>query len=177
MSTKIYERQSNETAGSWAAFQVFRDMVAPRQYTELARVLGKKSTASISIWSKKFNWKARAIAWDIAVDKERRAAEIATVRSMRERQIKTSLRMQDLTSMELEKLIKHSKDNKGALVVTPETLIRLSRAGTDLERLNRGEPGEITETRENDALDYSALTTEELKTFKALRNKARKKEE
>lgn len=73
----IWERQPTDTAKSWAAFVVYRDLPAgTRSLEEVRQKLGNSSgyTRQLEKWSAAHNWVARVAAYDAHLDAERLAA-------------------------------------------------------------------------------------------------------
>jgi hypothetical protein len=58
-----WDRQPGETPKSWEAFQVFLAAGATRTVSGVAKQLGK-SHQMLDRWSQRFNWRARAGAYD-----------------------------------------------------------------------------------------------------------------
>lgn len=60
---KPWERQPAETSKAYEAFCIYRDMGAKRSVQGTATALAK-SVQVIKVWSSKFDWVARTVAWD-----------------------------------------------------------------------------------------------------------------
>lgn len=85
----LWERRENESAKAFEAFELYRGL-GPTQRT--TRAVGKtcgKSASLIERWCTRFEWVARARAWDqsIAVETEikQRAERVRDLEAMRER--------------------------------------------------------------------------------------------
>ena len=176
-----WERQSDEPNDAWSAFVQYRDMG-----TRTGELAGQKRTATklhglmreghrpalrtLTGWCTDYDWRARAAAYDFHLDRVALDTTEKTIREMHRRHVKLAMRLQDIAGTELEKLAQKAaaaaKQVKG---VGSGDLARFAEMGVKLERLARGESTETVEGR----LDLSRLSLEELKTLKALRDKAK----
>lgn len=168
---KPYERLPSDTDKSFAAFQLFRDLPPEvRSIDEIAKMTGK-SKSLIQQWSAKHRWQSRARAWDATLDRRKREADLKALEKMRERQLNLALSMQNVGGIEIRKLLKQA-DKESASVITVADLLKFIEQGTKLERLTRGEPGEIVQAKADSSdLDYTRLTNEELRQLRRLRSK------
>lgn len=140
-----------------------------RSYKAVAKILGKSYS-----WTEKkareMCWAERTEAWDNEVDRRIQAAELSEIERMVKRQVGLSLGMQEAATYELQALVNRIKLAEKVAQQTRQVrrpftsvrdIVRLVECGTKLERLNRGEPDSIVETRpvpENlDALDVNEL--------------------
>lgn len=151
MATEIlpWERQEEETMKQYEAFCVYRDMKDPtdptsrRSIRQVSDELGK-SEGLLERWSSKNNWGKRAEAWD--EEQEKRIREIQNkeqleaIKKMRKRHAALGSSM----------LIKAAR----ALSVIPDdeinatALSRMVEVGSKLERISRGDVGEVVEERD-----------------------------
>lgn len=171
--TLPYSKRVDESTEAFEAFACYRDMGSGRSHVAVATELGKSENL-IHRWSRKFNWIRRVHAFDAEIDRRKRLVDLREIEKMRRRQTKTALAMQDLGNIELWRLLEQSKSSqrkKG--VVEIQHVIKLLEKGATLERLNRGEPSEITHSLSNDALDLTGLSLGELKQLRAIRQKIR----
>ena len=60
---KPWERRPNESTPAFAAFCAFLLLGSGRSYRKLAKKMGKQNS-QISEWGGKYDWGARALAWD-----------------------------------------------------------------------------------------------------------------
>lgn len=147
---KPWERQEKdgETEINYEAFCIYRDMKAnsPDKRRTLERVCSEcgKSMSLITRWSSKFDWKKRVAAWDDEQDRiAREAAQkqmIDEIRIMRKRQAEAAKIMQIKAIRALSKM--KDEDIKAADVS------RLMDIGSKIERLARGDVGEVIEERD-----------------------------
>lgn len=138
-TAELWERQPGEGAKPWEAFVIYRDLGTERTLQKVSKQL-KKSMAMIGRWSSDWNWRERAAAWDGEQDKLARADQVKEIAEMRRLQAARGAKMQEkameaLEQMEIEKL-------------SPADVVRLMAEGAKLERLGRGDVGEVIEQRD-----------------------------
>lgn len=166
-----YDRQAEETDSTFEGFQAYRDMGLGRSLAKVASMLGK-STPLMERWSSANRWVKRAAAWDTYVDMRTRNAELRELEKMRARQIRIACDLQSFGDTELQKHRAQAKKLKKA-TLKPDELLRMVKEGAIMERVNRGEPGEIVQTTGRD-IDLSQMTTKDLADLKRLREKLTK---
>lgn len=133
-----WERQTGESAKAFAAFAVYRDM-DQRSCRKVAEELGK-STGLIERWSRTHDWQKRVSAWDAEQDRIARQNQIDEIKKMRKRH----------TDLATAMLVKAAK----ALQRIPEDEVkasdvsRLVETASKLERISRGDAGEVVEARD-----------------------------
>lgn len=134
-----WERQKGETARAFEAFAVYRDMGPGRSINKTAQALHKNRT-TIGEWSSKYEWVKRVSAWDAEQDRIARQKNTEEIKKMRKRHT-------DLASAMLVKAAR-------ALQRIPEDEIkaadvsRMVETASKLERISRGDAGEIIEERD-----------------------------
>ena len=139
----LWERQTGEPPAAWAAFQVYRDLGSGRTIRKAAEQMGRSPT-HLSEYSARFAWQDRSAAWDNELDRLARADTVKNIRRMREKHA-------DLGEEALEKAA-------NALSHLPENLIkaadicRMIEVGSKLERIARGDVGDVVEEREGESL-------------------------
>lgn len=171
--TLPYSKKTDETPEAFEAFAAYRDSGTGRSIRAVGETLGK-SEALMSRWSSRHNWVKRAHAFDAERDRRQRLVDLGEADKMRRRHIKIALDLQDLGIGELRKMLAESKRLKKKRGTLDDGLIlKVLDAGTKLERLNRGEPGEIVETHGGESVDLSGLTLNELKALRGMRSKVR----
>jgi len=175
---KPWERSEKDTDKEWAAFIIFRDLLPEeRCLPPVAKAIGK-SVSLVTMWSSKYRWFSRVRAWDGYLDSRKREAELKALMKMHERQIQLALGLQSVGGAELQKLIAQVQESGKVSLMQAETVLKFIEQGTKLERLNRGEPGEIIQNKmEASDLDYTKLSNDELRTLRDLRRKLTDKEE
>lgn len=170
--TLPYSKRIDESTEAFEAFACYRDMGTGRSHAAVAYELSKSENL-INRWSKKYNWVKRVHAYDAELDRRKRLVDLREIEKMRRRQTKTALAMQDLGNIELWRLLQKAKKGQKKGVVDIAHVIKLLEKGTTLERLNRGEPSEITQNLGSEALDLTGLSIGELRQLRAIRQKIR----
>lgn len=174
--TLPYSKKTTESKEAFEAFAKYRDMGAGRSIRVVAEELGKSETL-LNRWSSKHSWSRRAHSFDAELDRQKRLADLHEVGKMQRRQTRLALDMQDLGAIEIAKMLKQARSRKKKRGdVDDRTILKLIEAGSKLERLNRGEPGEIVQSQVGDGVDLSALSLNELKQLKALRSKVKRRQ-
>lgn len=183
-----WERQPGESDTAWVAFAAYRDMGPnDRSHAKLAAKFGKHRQNFVR-WSAQWDWVARCAAYDSWVDKQAKVVEIEAIKDMRKRHVQMAMTLQGAAALALNKIIAAERQvvtnpdgttSPAPLTLKPSEVKELAELGTKLERLTRGEPGEIEVAKIDVAgpapivHDYSSLSSEELRTLRALVRKAR----
>lgn len=137
-----WERQKGETSRAYEAFTVYRDMGPDRSINKTAQKLSKNRT-TIAEWSARNDWVKRAADWDAEQDRVARQAQTDEIKKMRKRHADLATAM----------LVKAAK----ALQRIPEDDIkagdvsRMVDIASKLERISRGDVGEVVEERLGEA--------------------------
>ena len=146
-----WERQDGETPKQYEAFCVYRDMKtirdpnSKRSIRLVSEQLGK-SEGLLERWSSANNWVERVDAWDM--DQERIAREIAQkeameeIRKMRKRHAEAG----KFAQIKAIRALNRTPDDE----IKPSDAARLLEAGTKLERIARGDVGEVIEERQGE---------------------------
>lgn len=163
-----WEKQSIETAKSFGAFKIYRDLKPSERSLRLTviRLYGENhehyagKLRQMSTWSAQYQWVSRAAAWDEHLDQVEREAQVQAIKDMRTRHTKIG---QLLQNKAIERL-------KG---VTPDELtigdiLSFLAQGTNLERKSLGEPEEIVHVEATvGVINYSTMTDIELRKILA----------
>lgn len=143
---KPWERQKDETPKPFEAFCVYRDMGTERSLSKVATKLQKSDTI-IGRWSSKYSWVKRVTEWDAEQDRiNREAAEkerIKAIKKMHDRHIKLA---EDMLEKAAAALLSIPDEE-----IKARDIVSLVDSGTKLERLSRGDAGDVVETREGEA--------------------------
>lgn len=133
-----WERQVGESIIAFNAFCAYRDM-EDRSIRKVAFDLHKSST-NIGKFSSKWNWVERVAAWDALQDEIVRKQQLDDIRKMRKRHADLSSQM----------LLKATKALKAMKIedMTPQDVIRMTDVASKLERISRGDSGEVVEERD-----------------------------
>ena len=137
--SKPWERQEYDTKKSFEAFCIYRDMGEERGIRKVAAQLGKSETL-IARWSGKYNWVDRCAAWDAEVDRLASIENLRNIRKMRERHAKLAVKALEKADEALEALDVYS--------ARADHIARLLAEATKLERISRGDSGEVVEERD-----------------------------
>jgi len=169
-----WDRQTDEPEKAFLRFKKYREMSSKRSLRALAHQEQVQLSAIASI-STKYNWQSRAADWDNHVDKISQQSEIDEICAMKGRQISLALKAQRVAQQGLEKLISHlengDEDNNRILSqLRPLDLSKLLDTGCRLERLNRDEPEQNLEIKQQQNFDL--LNEQELEILHNLIAKA-----
>ncbi len=167
-----YEKRESEGDEAFAAFAVYRDLGSERSHAKVAIKVGKNVTL-MSRWASAHAWTKRCHAFDREMVRREEVGRLKGVEDMRRRQTRIALELQELGQIELRKMLAEAKKHAKADTLEQGLVMKLIDLGSRLERLNRGEPGEIIQSNGGEAIDYSGLTTDELKVMRAVRIKLR----
>jgi len=162
MKTNVWDRMPDESTKAYEAFCVYRDMGVDRSLVNVSQKV-TKSREYLARLSSKWDWVARARAYDMHLDKEaqkitEKRARDAIVK-MNERQIDTGSRLQELVRIKikvLEKLVDEWKSSGEDPKTCPlngvldKDLIAYYKLGFDTERTVRGEVTNLTGVEENE---------------------------
>lgn len=135
-----WERQPEEGVKAYDAFIKYRDMPkAERSIREVAKGLDK-SRNLIGRWSSKYSWVDRAAAWDAELDRKARDAQVEEIKEMRKKHVKIAEAMLVKAAKALARL---PEDEINAMDIS-----RMVDTASKLERISRGDTGEVIETRD-----------------------------
>lgn len=168
-----YDRLEGEGPKAWEAFLIYRDAGVRRTIRRASEHV-KSHYATLYNWSSKYNWVARSRLWDKEQDQAAQQAELDAIRDMNKRHTEIALLMQQIAHAEL---IKHAKEaKKKGIKLHPDLVLKLTKEGTALERISRGEAQEIIRTEVKDITDYSMLDIEDLRHLRRIKKKMAEKE-
>lgn len=136
---KPWERQPEETSKPFEAFCVYRDMGPGRSLSQVAEKLSKSETL-IARWSGTYDWVERAAEWDSEQDRIARKAQLDEIIKMRKRHAKIAERA-------LEK-VAEAIENIQPIGMKDSDVARLMEAASKLERISRGDVGDVVEERD-----------------------------
>lgn len=141
--SKPWEKQEGESSKAFEAFAMYRDLGLKRTQAEVGRQLGKSENL-MNRWSMRYDWVKRAEAWDAEQDRILAKAQLDDIKKMRKRHADVASAM----------IIKAAK----ALQRIPEDEIkagdisRMVDVASKLERISRGDVGEVVEERQGEAV-------------------------
>ena len=134
-----WELMEGETAKPFEAFCIYRDMGTQRSVRKVAEKLSKSDTL-IARWSTTYDWVKRATAWDAEQDRIARQAQVDEIVKMRKRHAKLACDMLAKAAAALEVLPPGE--------VKAGDVSRMVDVASKLERLSRGDVGDVIEERD-----------------------------
>ena len=134
-----WERQEGETYKQYEAFCTYRDLGLDRSQTKVSEQLSK-SRALISRWSSMNNWVERCRAWDTEQDRLNRIQQIKEIRQMRKKHATIASSMLVKAAKALNSLKEED--------IKAQDISRMVEVASKLERLSRGDVGEVVEERD-----------------------------
>lgn len=137
-----WERQKGETSRAYEAFTVYRDMGPDRSQSKVCKKLSK-NRATIGDWSTKYEWVKRATAWDAEQDRIARQSQIDEIKKMRKRHADLATAMLVKAAKALQRIPEDE--------VKASDVSRLVETASKLERISRGDAGEVVEERDGGA--------------------------
>lgn len=141
--TAPWERKESETAKNYEAFCIYRDLGPGRSLRLVSEMCGKNESL-LSRWSAKFDWVNRAALWDDEQDrierKEAQEAQAREIRNMRKRHANLAVSMLEKAA----KALKTIPDDE----VRAGDISRMVDVASKLERISRGDVGEVVEERD-----------------------------
>lgn len=142
---KPWERQPNESAKAYESFSIYRDMGASRSLAKVGQEVGK-SKKMMEKWSRAHNWVERAEQWDLEKDRQTRIALTRDIGAMRKRHTDLASAMLIKAARALQKI----PDDE----IKASDISRMVDTATKLERISRGDVGEVIEERDGgEAMD------------------------
>lgn len=145
MSTKktddaeLWEKQGYETSKQFEAFQLYRDMGFERSLRAVAKSLNKSLTL-IARWSGANNWVDRVAAWDAEQDRLNRIQQQKEIAKMRKKHADLARSMINKAILALNSL--------DVTTMTPSDIARFAAEASKIERISRGDVGEVVEERD-----------------------------
>lgn len=138
-----WERRESESTKAYEAFCAYRDMGPDRSLAKVAEKLSK-SEQLMKRWSYTYGWVDRAAKWDDENDRiERETAQkeqAKAIKNMRERHAKLAEAMLLKAARGLARI----PDDE----IKPVDVSRMVDIASKLERISRGDVGEVIEERD-----------------------------
>ena len=162
-----WDRLPGESGQAYTAFCLYRDLGPRRSLDEASRryhstapegddaASGRRPRASgrIRRWAERWNWNARALAWDQELERLKRREQVEAEREMNERHAKESMMLQNKAIERLRQLRPEE--------LRPRDLLAFLVEALKLERLTRGQPTDRI-AEEHHFVDLKELSDEEL---------------
>lgn len=134
-----WERQLNESTQAFEAFASYRDMGASRSLAKVSRHVCK-SKALMERWSVEHDWVKRVAAWDAEKDRVARESQLTDIKEMRKRHAAIAKKMMDTADNALNNINPND--------VSTNEIARLVEIASKLERISRGDVGDVIEERD-----------------------------
>lgn len=134
-----WELMEGETAKPFEAFCIYRDLGPGRSISQVAEKLSK-SEQLIKRWCAGYDWVKRATAWDAEQDRIARKAQVDEIIKMRKRHAQIAQKALDKISAAL--------DTVNPEAMTNADIARLMSEASKLERISRGDVGDVIEERD-----------------------------
>lgn len=138
-----WERRESESTKAYEAFCTYRDMGRERSLSKVSEKLQKSETL-MGRWSRTYDWVDRAAKWDD--EQERIEREIAqkeqakAIKDMRKRHADLAHAMLIKSAKALAKIPEDE--------IKPGDISRMVDIASKLERISRGDVGEVIEERD-----------------------------
>ena len=180
-----WERWPGESDAAFSAFVIYRDL-GPQRSLDAASTRyharnqpppaqsdgtgrkNKKCSGQIRTWANRWDWRARAAAWDAEQDRLARQAMHQEILDMRKRHAQEAMMLQKAATQRLQALDPQT--------LTQAQLLAYFVEATKLERLSRGEPETVGEQRvtgrDGGPIEYrdAALDTATFEDLRQLRD-------
>lgn len=138
-----WERREEESTKAYEAFCTYRDMGRERSLSKVAEKLQKSETL-MGRWSRTYDWVKRAAKWDDEQDRiEREAARKEQEREIREMR-KRHADLAKVMLIKSAKALARIPDDE----IKPGDISRMVDVASKLERISRGDVGEVVEERD-----------------------------
>lgn len=138
-----WERQAEETTKAYEAFCIYRDMGRERSLSKVAERLQKSETL-MGRWSRTYDWVKRAAKWDDEQERiEREIAQKEQAKEIREMR-KRHADLAKVMLIKSAKALARIPDDE----IKPGDISRMVDVASKLERISRGDVGEVVEERD-----------------------------
>lgn len=134
-----WDRQPNETPKAYAAFSIYRDMGAERTLKAVAKQLNVTIT-NLARWSGPNEWVKRCNLWDTEQSRILRIEQEKEIKKMRRNHAKLAEAMLVKTAKALQRLPEDE--------IKASDIARMVEVASKLERISRGDVGDVVEERE-----------------------------
>lgn len=141
--TKPWERQDEETVKQFEAFCIYRDLGKGRSLQKVSTQLSKSMTL-MKRWSAKNDWIERVAAWEDEQDRLIRIELTRDIGAMRKRHADIASAMLLKAARALQKI----PDDE----IKASDISRMIETATKLERISKGDVGEVVEERQGEAV-------------------------
>lgn len=147
---KPWDRREEESSKAYEAFTIYRDMGTERSLAKVAEELSK-SEQLMKRWSYTHGWVERASKWDDEQDRiEREIAQKEQAKAIREMRKRHADLGQAMLIKAARALARIPEDE-----IRPGDISRLVDTASKLERISRGDVGEVIEERDGGKAESS----------------------
>jgi hypothetical protein len=133
---ELWDRLRGESRQAFEAFQEYRDEGPGRSLARAAQALGK-AKATLEPWSKRWHWRARVLAHDDALDRDRQLALRAQSLELAGVRMRTERAVLEVVSPELGKHLR-SREDAGYSGMSPTEAAKLLTATAQVAKVNGG---------------------------------------
>lgn len=138
-----WERRENESTKAYEAFCTYRDMGRERSLSKVAEKLQKSETL-MGRWSGAYSWVDRAAKWDDEQDRiERETAQKEQAKAIKEMRTRHA-KLAEAMLMKSARALARIPDDE----IKPGDISRMVDIASKLERISRGDVGEVIEERD-----------------------------
>ena len=135
-----WERQPKEPTKAFGAFCFYRDLPSyKRTFNAVVSDTGMSERTIIG-WSQKYSWRERVEAWDDELDKQAREKHMEDLLEMRTRHARIAKKILDKMETAVDEMLEDE--------IKPSDIGRLVEVAAKIERMSRGDSGEIIEERD-----------------------------
>jgi len=128
---QLWDRQDHEGAEAYRAFCRYRELGSgERSYEVVSQEIGC-SIQLLKRWGSRHRWVNRALAWDDYIDSLQQERSIRARLAMHQRHARAAMALVEKGAQGVERL--------RASKLAPRDRVAMIRAGTEIERLARGE--------------------------------------
>ena len=138
-----WERRQDESTKAYEAFCTYRDMGRERSLSKVAEKLQKSETL-MGRWSRTYDWVDRAAKWDDEQDRiEREIAQKEQAKAIKDMRKRHADLAQAMLIKSARALARIPEDE-----IKPGDVSRMVDIASKLERISRGDVGEVIEERD-----------------------------
>lgn len=141
-----WEKQPDESMKAFASFEVYLDIPPMDRTMRKANETLGRAWSTITGWASKHNWVPRAEAYDKQVSVKRRQKMTDDILKMHERHAKHAMLGQIAALEAIKKYVK-TEENPKPKILTPNAAIRFFDIMVRIERVARGEPDSVIESK------------------------------
>ena len=147
---KPWDRREDESSKAYEAFTIYRDMGVDRSLSKVSEKLQKSETL-MGRWSRTHDWVERAAKWDDEQDRiEREIAQKEQAKAIKEMR-KRHANLGQAMLLKAARALARMPDDE----IKPAHISSLVETASKLERISRGDVGEVIEERDGGKAESS----------------------